>query len=130
PRRRLIPVLRQEKVDGLPRLSHRAIEIIPLAFDLDVRLVHPPAEPYRPLAAMKRRFQERALLHDPTLDVGAIDWHPTFLHQFLDMPVAQGIGDIPPHPHQHNLLWKMGSLETDRHRRSPSLGTVDYRERP
>src|SRR5262245_43842397 len=50
--------------------------------------------------------------------------------EFFDMPVAQGIGDIPPHTHRNNILRKMGSLETDRHRRPPSLCIVDYRERP
>src|ERR687887_2711622 len=45
--------------------------------------------------------------------------------ELFDMAVAQGIGDIPPHPHQNNLLRKMGSLETDCHRRSPSRCTVE-----
>jgi len=45
-RSRLVPVLRQEKINGLPRLIHGAIEIVPLAFDFDVRLVHTPADPH------------------------------------------------------------------------------------
>jgi hypothetical protein len=129
-RRRLISVLRQEKVNGLPRLIHCTIEIVPLAFNLDVRLIHAPAEPHRPLPAMKRRFQQGTVFHDPTLNGRVVDRHATFLHEFFDVPVAQGIGHIPPHTHQNNLLRKMGSFETDRHRRAPSLRTVGHRERP
>src|SRR5207249_2732615 len=105
-------------------------ERVPLAFDLDVRLVHAPAEPYRPLAAMKRRFQQRTVFHDPTLNGRMVDRHAAFLHELFDMPVAQGIGHVPPHAHENNILRKMDSLETNRHRRSPSLCTIDYRERP
>ena len=56
-RRRLISVLCEEKVNGLPGLIHGAIEVVPLAFDLDVGLVHTPADPHRPLAPVERRFQ-------------------------------------------------------------------------
>jgi site-specific DNA recombinase len=52
-----IPVLRQQKVDGLPGFIHRAIQIAPLAFDPDVRLVHAPATPHQPLAVVERLFQ-------------------------------------------------------------------------
>jgi len=47
----------------------------------------------------------------------------------FDMAIAQGIGHVPPHTHENNILWKMGSLEADRHRRSPLLFTVDNRRR-
>jgi hypothetical protein len=127
---RLIPVLRQEKVHGLPRLIHGAIEIVPLAFDFNRGLVQAPTQPHRPLAAMKHRFQQGTVLHHPPLKGRVVNRHAAFLHELFDMPVAQGIGDLPPHPHQNNILRKMGSLETDRHRRSPSLRTVGYRERP
>src|SRR5215813_14093412 len=55
--RRLVPVLRQEKVNGLPRLIHGAIEIAPLALHLDVRFVQAPTEPHGTLAPMKRFFE-------------------------------------------------------------------------
>src|SRR6266704_5249653 len=46
----LVPVLREEEVDGLARLVDGAVEIIPLAFDLDVGFVHAPTHPHRALA--------------------------------------------------------------------------------
>jgi hypothetical protein len=58
-----------------------------------------------------------------------VDRDPTLLHEFFDMPIAQGIGHVPPHTHENDVLWEMGSLEADRHHRSPSLFTVDNRRR-
>src|SRR5262249_13303956 len=52
----LVPLLGEQKVNGLTGLIHRAIEIVPLTFDLDIGLVHPPTHPHRALPAMKRLF--------------------------------------------------------------------------
>src|SRR5262249_27022669 len=55
---------------------------------------------------MKRRFQQGTVFHHPPLNSRVVDRHTTFLHEFFDMPVAQGIGDIPSHPHQNNpSMW-------------------------
>src|SRR5262245_25222186 len=37
------------------------------------------------------------------------------------MACAQGVGDIPADPHEHNVLGAMGPFEADRHRRSPPV---------
>src|SRR6266849_4538522 len=98
-------------------------------FHLDVGFVHTPADPDGTLAAVKRFFQRRTVFYHPALDGRVVDRYPALLHQFFNMPVAQGIGHVPPHTHENNILWKMGSLEADRHHRSPSLFTVDNRRR-
>src|SRR5262245_64103591 len=53
----LVALLREQKVNRLAMLIHGAIEIAPLAFDPDVRLVQALAHPYRPLAVVERRLQ-------------------------------------------------------------------------
>jgi hypothetical protein len=118
--RLLITLLRQEEIDGLPGLIHCTIQVIPLAFDLDIRLVQMPADPDRPLVAMERRFQLGTVLQDPAVDRRVVDGHPPFLHQLFNMAVAQGIGHVPPDARQDNVLHKVGTLEADHHR-SPSL---------
>ena len=44
----------QQEIDGLAGLIHRTIEGIPVAFDLDVGLIHAPTDPHRPLAPVER----------------------------------------------------------------------------
>jgi len=50
----LIALCRQQEIDGLAGLIHRTIEGIPVAFDLDVGLIHAPTDPHRPLAPVER----------------------------------------------------------------------------
>src|SRR5262245_66567805 len=99
------------KVNGLARLIHRAIEVIPLAFHLDIRLVHAPAHPHRALTPMKRFFQLGTVFHNPALDGRVVDGHSTLLQEFFDMTIAQGVRQIPPYTHQNDVLWEMGPLD-------------------
>src|SRR5215475_12812130 len=120
-RRPLIPVLCEQKINGLAVCVDRTIPIPPLAFDTNVCLVQAPADPHRPLATMQRLFQQGTVLHDPALDGRMVESHAALCHQCFDMAIAQGIRQIPSHSHQHDVLGEMGPFETDRHRRSPSL---------
>lgn len=54
---RLVPVLGEEKVDGLARWIDGALERAPRALDPAVGLVHAPPDPHRALPPMKRRCQ-------------------------------------------------------------------------
>jgi hypothetical protein len=58
----------EQKVNGLAVLIYRAIEIAPLTFDLDVRLVQPPAHPYWTLAPMERLLELRAIFDDSPVE--------------------------------------------------------------
>src|SRR5437870_5389176 len=78
---------------------------------------------------MKGFLELRAVFDDPPVNGGVIDLHPPFFHEFFDMACAQRIRHVPPHAHENNLLREMGTLEAHRHRRSPSLCTIGYRER-
>src|SRR5262245_55267819 len=131
PERRLfIAMLGQQKVNGLAVFVHGAVEVVPLAFDLDVGLIHQPAHLPRLFASMERLFQRRTVFDDPALDRGVIDLYAALFHQFFDMPIAQEIRDIPAHTHQDNILGEMDSLEAHRHHRSPSLYATSHQERP
>ncbi len=77
--RPLVPVLRVEKVNGLAALIHGTIQIVPLAFKPNIRLVHPPAAPDGALAAVEGRFELRAIFQDPAVDRRMIDRHPALL---------------------------------------------------
>jgi hypothetical protein len=81
-------------------------------------------------ASLEAGFQGGTVFDDPALDSGVIYRNPALLHQFFDMPIAQGIRDGPAHTHQDNILGEMGPLEAHRHGRSLSLYTASHRERP
>ena len=46
----LVPLLGEQKSNGLAGLGYRAVERVPLAFPLHVRLVQAPTDPHRALA--------------------------------------------------------------------------------
>ena len=54
PRRFLIALLREQKINGVAELVDSPVEVFPLAPHFDVGLVHAPAEPHRALAALDR----------------------------------------------------------------------------
>jgi hypothetical protein len=91
PQRRLgIPVLCQQNVTGRPGWIHGAIQIAPLAFDPDVRLVHAPADPHRPLALVERLFQWGTIRQDPAVDRRVVHGHAALRHQCFNMSITQG----------------------------------------
>src|SRR2546425_571175 len=106
----LVTLFCQQEIYRLACLIHGTIEVIPLTFDLDVGLVHAPADPHRALAAMKRFFQLGTVFHDPALDGRVVDRHATLLHAFFARPIAQRVGDVPPYTDQENVLGDMGPL--------------------
>src|SRR5262249_19717778 len=120
-----VPVLGEQKVNRLAVLIYRAVEITPLALHLDGGFVHAPADPHGTLAPMEGVLQLGTILHHPALDGRVVDRYPALFHKFFDMPIAQGIREIPAHAHENNLLRKVGPLAADRHRYSPSLLTMD-----
>jgi hypothetical protein len=124
--RLLVTFLCEEKVDRLARFIDGAIEIAPLALDLDVGFVHPPTDPHQALMPVQRLFQQRTILDGPPVDGGVIDVNPTFFHEFLDVAGAQRVRHIPANPHENDLFGEMGTLKTDRHRLSPSCITVGH----
>jgi hypothetical protein len=79
---------------GSQGFVHRAIEVIPLAFDFEVDLIYPPADPRGTLAVVERLCQLGPILDDPPADCGMIHADTPFEHEFFDMARAEGIGHI------------------------------------
>jgi hypothetical protein len=50
-----------------------------------------------------------------------VDRHPTLLHEFFRMALAQGIGQKPAHTGQDNILYHMSRFEARHHRSPPRL---------
>src|SRR4030095_2900502 len=128
-RGRCVPVLGEQKVNGLAMFVHRAVEIAPLALHLDVGLVHPPADPHWTLAPMKRLFELWTIFDDPPINGGVIHLHSPFLHEFFDMARAQRVRHIPADAHENDVWWEMSPFEAYGHRRSPSRCTLRHSRR-
>ena len=107
----LVALLREQKINRLALLIHGAIQISPFAFHLNIRFIHPPADPHRALTPGERRFQQGTIFHDPALDGRVVDRHPTLFHQFFDMAITQGICHVPADTDQNNLLGKCAPLK-------------------
>ena len=125
-RGRLVSVFREQQVNGLPVRIYRTIPVPPLAFDADVRFIHPPADLDGPPAAVERLFERRAVCDHPPVDGRVIHVDPTFLHECFDMARAQWIRHRPADAGQHHLRWNMGPLDAHGHRLSPSVCTLSH----
>src|SRR5687768_6227994 len=76
----LVPLFRHQDIAGLALLLDRAREIAPLARALDVRLVHPPADPDGPCAAMHCLVEEGTVFDDPALTRRVVNQHAARFH--------------------------------------------------
>jgi hypothetical protein len=76
--------------------------------------------------ALSSKLDDFASLISPLISESHVD--AALEHQFFDMAGAQRIREIPAHPHEHDVLRKMGALEAD-HLCSPSLGQSRFRRK-
>ena len=102
-RRRVVSVGTKQKVDRGTGTVDGSVQILPLAADVDVRLVHPPAHAHRALAPAKHRGQHRQDLDRPTMDGGVIDEHAALGHHLFDVTQTQRVRCVPANADQHHL---------------------------
>jgi hypothetical protein len=100
PGRGVISFGAQQEVDSVAVAVDRAVQVLPLAADLHVGLVHPPASTHRTLAPAERSSQHRQHFHRPAMQRGVIDEDPALGHHLLDVSKAQRVGRVPTHAHQ------------------------------
>lgn len=68
--------LRQEESNGRAVVIHGALALALRAFPLDVRLIHPPAEPARALTALARLLALWAVRDDPSVNCRGVQFPP------------------------------------------------------
>ena len=103
PRRGVVPFGAKQKVDRVADLVDCSVQVLPLAADLDVGFVHPPAIADRQLTPATHRREHRQHLHRPAMDRRVVDRHSTLGHHFFEMPQAQRVRHVPANAHQHDL---------------------------
>ena len=82
----------QQEIDCIAVAVDRAVQVLPLACDLDVGLIHPPTQADWALAPAERSCQHRQQFHRPAMQRGVIDEDPAFGHHLLDLAKAQRVG--------------------------------------
>ena len=101
-RRREVSVCAEQTVDGVAGSIDGSVQVLALAGDLDVRLVHAPAQAHRPLVAAKHVGQDRQHLDCPAMNRRVVDNTPLGHHLF-DVAQARRTGRVPANAHQHHL---------------------------
>ena len=92
-----------QDINGVAVAIDRPVQVLSLAADLRVGLVHSPASTDQVLAPTKHSRQHRQHLDRPAVQRGVIDKDAALGHQLLDVAKAQRVGRLQPHAHQHHF---------------------------
>src|SRR5271169_6770191 len=85
----------QEKVDGAARFIHGAIEVDPLAFDLEVSLIHAPGVADRPCVMIPALLKLRDILLHPPKNSRMGQSDATFRHHLDEVTGTELESEIP-----------------------------------
>jgi len=96
--------------------STRTLEepVFSRVLNFDVRLVHPPTAAYKPLMVFAEgRFQLRGKLLNPAVNPGMIHVDAPPRQHFFQVPVAQGVRQVPPNTRQDEVSFKAVASKVD-----------------
>ena len=65
------------------------------------------------LIVVENLLQLKCVVNDPTIDGAVVNLETTLLHDFLDIPIAERIHQVPADRLQDHIVVKMSSLEAD-----------------
>ena len=105
----------QHEVDQAAMLVNSAKQVLPLASDLHLRLVHAPAGPSIALIPPRPLLQLTRVPRHPAHDRRRICFHATLLHHLHEMPIADAVLAVPANTKQE-----------DRNGDSPTLKPVPH----
>src|ERR1700738_5480663 len=101
----------QEKIDGVALFIHGAVEVNPLAFDLEVSLIHAPRVTHRSGVRLPTLFKIRHVAPHPPQD-RLMSQQDAALGHHLDQVTGTKLeSQVPSHTQNDDLLVKVPSLE-------------------
>ena len=101
--RGLVAMCPQQEINGVTCLINSTVQLLPLAPNLDVCLVHPPAPPDPALGASERLLQDWQQLDRPAVHRRVIDRDPPLGNHLFHMPKTQRISAIPTNTEQNHI---------------------------
>ena len=90
-----IAVLAEEGLNRIANAVDGAVEIHPLAPNLDVGFVHMPFAGDAAFAPVEALQQQRRIANDPTMDGRVTDSDTALSHHFFKIAQAQIVGKVP-----------------------------------
>src|SRR5450756_466556 len=108
--RGLVAMRPQQEIDGVACLVNGTIQILPLAPNLDVCLVHAPTPADLAFGAPEGLLQYGQQFDRPAMDGRMIDGNPALGHHLLQIPKTQRVSDIPAHTKQNHVQRIMQAL--------------------
>src|SRR6266851_1103440 len=119
----VVPFRRQHEINRVPFRINVPVQVRPLPGNANVSLIHPPGATGTAEVPANPRAQFRGVTQDPARDGGMVQAEPALGHQFLQVPVAEGITQIPPNGQEDDIAPEMSPSEQLRsrfiHRSSP-----------
>src|SRR5665213_1911982 len=115
--------VRQHKVDQAPVLVDSPEQVLPLATNLYIRLVHSPGGRTVALISAHPLLQFRSKTMHPAHDRGRVYLYTAFLHHLRQISIADPIFAIPAYTDQDDLDRKTTTLE---HGMAPRSTAPDY----
>ena len=94
---RRIAVLEKHEIKGLAEFVDSTVEIDPLAFDLNIGLIHSPGAAGRGFAAMSLVGNKRRLFHDPSVQRRVVNGNAALGHDFFQITIRHGVSDVEKH---------------------------------
>lgn len=111
-----VSALGQHEIKGLPVSINGSVEILSVAFHLDVGFIHAPGIGCWSFSGLSCLGNQRRELHDLAVQCRVIDIHPTFVHDFFQIPVRHTKAYVQIHRIKDCALGIMDTLEINRHR--------------
>src|ERR1017187_1062342 len=90
-------VAAEQAIDGLALLVDRAVEVVPLRSDRDVRLIDSPRRASGSRESVPALLELRNVTSDPPKDRRMRDFDAALGHHLHKISIRQPIGDVPAH---------------------------------
>src|SRR5258708_30059280 len=103
--------IHQHEVDQPAMLVNGPEQVLPVATDLHIRLVHSPRGRTVPLVPADPLLKLRRVAMNPAHDRGRIHVYAAFLHHLRQIPVAYPIFAVPANTHQDDIHVETTALE-------------------
>jgi hypothetical protein len=101
----------KQKIDRIFVAIDGSVQVLALASDPDLGLIHSPARANGALSPSEHGGHHRQDLHRPAMDGRVINDNATFGHHLLNVPQAQRIGRVPAHAGKHHFQRVVHALD-------------------